>query len=147
MSKVRLAFAAVAAAGLVAFVLSADRGAGAQVAKGKTRPASTKFLMRGISQAHCKGVADLLKDAGPADDKAWENVACHAACLSELSFALMQDGRCPDGTWAGAAKSLGEGAAAVIAAGEKKELEAARTAFKTVTDSCKSCHDAHRKQK
>ncbi len=35
-----------------------------------------------------------------------------------------------------AVKSLREGSAAVAAATEKKDVEAARTAFKTVTDSC-----------
>jgi cytochrome c556 len=58
----------------------------------------------------------------------------------------VQDGRCPDAAWAGAAKSLGEGTAAVLAAADTKDLAAARTAFKTVTDSCKTCHDAHRKK-
>ncbi len=119
---------------------------GAQVAKGKSRPAATKFLMRGICQAHCKGIADLLKDSGPADEKAWETLTCHASCLNALSFVLMQDGRCPDGTWAGAAKALGEGTGAVLAAAEKKDLDATKSAFKTVTDSCKTCHDAHRKK-
>jgi cytochrome c556 len=124
-----------------------DRPAGAQVAKGKSRPAATKFLMRGITLPGCKGIGELLKEKGPADDKAWETLACHASCLNELSFSLMQDGRCPDGVWAGAAKSLGEGSTAVLAAADKKDVEAARTAFKTVTDSCKSCHDAHKKSK
>ena len=103
--------------------------------------------MRGITQPHCKGIAELLKESGPSEEKAWETVACHASCLNELTFSLMQDGRCPDATWAGAAKSLGEGSSAVLAAAEKKDVAAARTAFKSVTDSCKSCHDAHRKSK
>jgi len=109
--------------------------------------AATKFLMRGITQPNCKGIGELLKASGPADDKAWETLVCHASCLNELSFALVQDGRCPDGVWAGAAKSLGEGSGAVLAAAEKKDVEAARAAFKTVTDACKSCHDAHKKSK
>lgn len=124
-----------------------DGGAGAQVTKGKTRPAATKYLMRGMAQTNCKAIGDLLKEPGPSDDKAWDALVCHASCLSELSYALMQDGRCPDGTWAGAAKSLGEACGAVLAAAEKKDPAAARTSFKTVTDSCKSCHDAHRKSK
>lgn len=129
-----------------ALVAVAGGHAASQAAKGKTRPAATKYLMRGISQPNCKGIADLLKEASPADDKAWETAACHAACLNELSHALMQDGRCPDATWAGAAKSLGEGTVAVLAAVGKKDLEGARVAFKTVTGACKTCHDAHRKK-
>lgn len=130
-------------------VLLASLGGGAagQVVKGKTRPAPTKYLMRGITQAHCKGIGELLKESGPADDKAWETLACHAACLNELSAAVMQDGRCPDGVWAGAAKSLGEGSAAVLASAEKKDLEGAKAGFQKVTDSCKTCHDAHKPKK
>lgn len=139
-------FVGLAITGLTFVCLLVRGEAGAQVAKGKSRLAPTKYLMRGISQSHCKGVADLLKDAGPVDDKAWETVACHAACLNELSVVLMQDGRCPDATWAGAAKSLGEGTAALLAAAEKREFEATKAAFKTVTASCKTCHEAHRKK-
>ena len=124
----------------------AAAGAAAQD-KGKTRPAPTKYLMRGITQPACKGLAELLKDAGPADDKAWETAACHAACLNELSVVLTQDGRCPDGVWAGAAKALGTGSAEALAAAEKKDAAAAKAAFKTVTDSCKTCHDAHKKKR
>ncbi|MBI4602361.1 MAG: cytochrome c [Planctomycetes bacterium] len=116
----------------------------AQKAKGKTRAAATKYLMRGINQPNCKGLGDLLKDSGPADDKAWDTAACHASVLNEMGHLLMDDGRCPDGDWAGAAKSLREGSAAVLAAVEKKDLTAANTAFKTVTGACASCHKAHR---
>ncbi len=147
MNSLKVATVALSVVGLSVLVMSADQWAGAQVAKGKTRPAATKFLMRGISQPNCKGIADLLKESGPSDAKAWETVTCHASCLNELSIVLMQDGRCPDAIWAGASKSLGEGSAALLAVIEKKDLEGARSAFKTVTDSCKSCHDVHHKQK
>lgn len=133
------------AGGLLAATLAG--GAAAQVVKGKTRPAATKYLMKGMTQPHCKGIGELLKDSGPADDKAWETLACHAACLNELSAAVMQDGRCPDGTWAGAAKALGEGTAAVLAAAEKKDLDGAKAGFQKVTESCKTCHDAHKPKK
>jgi len=128
-------------------VASLAGGVSAQVAKGKTRPAATKYLMRGMTLPHCKGVGDLLKESGPADDKAWETLACHAACLNELSATVVQDGRCPDGVWAGAAKSLGEGSAAVLAEAEKKDLEGAKAGFQKVTESCKTCHDAHKPKK
>ena len=116
----------------------------AQITKGKKRPAATKYLMRGINQLHCAALAKMLKDDGPANDKAWDTAACHASCLSEMGHLLMDDGRCPDAVWAGAAKNLREGSAAVVAAAEKKDVEAARTAFKTVTDSCAACHKAHK---
>jgi cytochrome c556 len=118
--------------------------AAAQKTAGKTRPAATKYLMRGVNQPHCKGLAELLKGPGPADDKAWDTAACHASCLSEMSYLLMEDGRCPDATWAGAAKSLREGSAAVLKAVEKKDLDATKGAFKTVTQACATCHSAHR---
>lgn len=117
----------------------------AQKTKGKTRAAATKYLMRGVQQPNCKGLGDLLKD-GPADAKAWDTAACHASCLNEMSYLLMDDGRCPDGVWAGAAKNLREGSAAALAAIEEKDLEGTRTAFKTVTGACGACHKAHKPQ-
>jgi cytochrome c556 len=117
----------------------------AQVKKGKTRPAATKYLMRGIVKTNCGGLGKLLKGDGPADDEAWDNAACHASCLNEMSFLLMSDGRCPDGKWAKAAKTtLREGSAGVLAACEKKDLEAANVAFKKMTQSCAACHKAHK---
>jgi cytochrome c556 len=59
----------------------------------------------------------------------------------------MDDGRCPDAVWAGAAKQLREGSASVVAAIEKKDIEAARAAFKTLTAACATCHNAHRAKK
>ncbi|MBI5757455.1 MAG: hypothetical protein HZA46_02920 [Planctomycetales bacterium] len=117
----------------------------AQVKKGKTRTAATKYLMRGIMQPNCKGLGDLLKDSGPADDKAWDTAACHASCMNELSHSLMDDGRCPDAVWAEAAKTtLREGSAEVLAACEKKDLAAANAAFKKATQACAACHKAHK---
>ncbi len=121
-----------------------SNGVEAQKTKGKERPAATKYLMRGIVQPNCAGIGGLLKETGPADDKAWDTLACHASCLNELGHVLMDDGRCPDGVWAGATKSLREGTAAVLDAAGKKDLEAAKTAFKTVTDACGTRHKAHK---
>ena len=117
----------------------------AQIKKGKTRAAATKYLMRAVNQPMCAGLDASLKGSGPADDKAWDTAMCQASVLNEISYALMEDGRCPDAAWANAAKDLKEGSASVLAALEKKELEGARTAFKTVTGACGSCHKAHRK--
>ena len=119
-------------------------GALAQKTKGKSRPAATKYLMRGIVRPNCADLGKLLKD-GPADEESWDTAACHAACLNEMSFALMDDGRCPDGVWATAAKTtLREGTEAVLAAVEAKDLDAANAAFKKITSSCASCHKAHK---
>lgn len=121
--------------------------ASAQKTKGKTRPAATKYLMRGIVQPNCAGLAKLLKDVGPADAKAWEMVACHASCLNEMSFVLMDDGRCPDAVWAKSAKTLRGCTASLLTAIEKKDAEAAQAAFQGVTESCSSCHKQHRPKK
>ena len=86
----------------------------------------------------------MLKESGPADDKAWETVACHASCLNEMSHLLMDDGRCPDGVWAGAAKDLREASASVLDAADKKDLDAAKAAFTKVTGACATCHKAHK---
>ncbi len=124
-----------------------DQTAQAQKTKGKTHPAETKYLMRGVNQAHCAGIGGLLKEEGPADDKAWDTLACHASILNEMSYVLMADGRCPDKDWAGAAKSLGECSAKVLEAAKAKKLTDARDAFKGVTTACAACHTAHRAKK
>ena len=133
--------------GLVALtmglILSSDSAA--QVKKGKTRPAATRFLMLGIMQTNCAGLGKLLKD-GPKDDKAWETAACHASCLNEMSFLLMDDGRCPDKAWADAAKTLRGCSAVVLEKVTAKDAEGAAGAFKELTKACASCHDAHRKK-
>lgn len=119
-------------------------GAAAQVKQGKTRKAATKYLMRGINGQHCGGLANLLKQ-GPKSDEEWDTVACHASCLNEMSYVLLDDGRCPDADWANAAKTLREGSEAVLAAAQKKDLDAARAGFENVTKSCTACHKAHKK--
>src|SRR5271166_2892428 len=77
----------------------------AQVKKGKTRLLATKQLMKGLVQPSCGAIGEGLK-AGPADDKAWEDLATKAALLNEASYVLMDDGRCPDADWANADKTL-----------------------------------------
>lgn len=142
MSTIR-SIAAVSAAGALLLVLGAADSPGQKV-KGKSRPAPTNLLMKGIVQPNCAGIGASLKDAGPADEKAWQLLLQQAACLNEMSYVLMDDGRCPDGVWAGAAKALREGSAGLLDAAQKKELDAARTAFKNVTGACAACHKAHK---
>ncbi len=70
--------------------------------------------MKGVMGPHC-GALKKGMDAGPSDDKAWEELALHAALLNEASYVLMEDGRCPDGVWAKAAsQKLYERAAAMF---------------------------------
>jgi len=144
MKAVRYAVVAVMTLSICWLSVSSET-ASAQKTKGKTRAAPTKYLMRGIVRPNCASLGELLK-AGPADDEAWDNAACHAACLNEMSHVLMDDGRCPDGAWATAAKTtLRDGSAAVMSAVEAKDLDAAQAAFKTVTSACAACHKAHKK--
>lgn len=118
----------------------------AQVKKGKSRPAATRHLMKALVFPTCSALGETLK-TGPADEKAWDLALAQASGLNELSFVLMDDGRCPDAVWAGATKELREGSASVVAALEKKDIEAARAAFKNLTGACTTCHNAHRPAK
>jgi hypothetical protein len=138
-ATVRLFLAAVATAGLLVWGVAT-----AQVKQGKMRKAATKYLMRGINAVHCGGLAELLK-AGPKNDEEWDTAACHASCLNEMGYLLMDDGRCPDADWANAAKTLREGSEAVLAAAQAKDLDAARAGFENVTKACGACHKAHKK--
>jgi cytochrome c556 len=118
----------------------------AQIKKGKDRPALTKQLMRGIMAPNCGGLKKSLSGDGPADDKAWALAAQQAACMNEMSYLLMSDGRCPDGVWANAAtKALRGGTVDILAAIEKKDSAAASAAFKAATKSCGACHSKHKK--
>lgn len=116
----------------------------AQVKQGKTRILKTKQLMKGLVAANCGAVAEGLK-AGPADDKAWDDLATKVALLNESSYTLMDDGRCPDATWADAATALRDGSAALLAKIEAKDVAGAQEALKTMTGSCAACHKAHKK--
>ncbi|MBM3998687.1 MAG: hypothetical protein FJ297_03920 [Planctomycetes bacterium] len=118
--------------------------ASAQVKKGKTRAALTKQIMGGIMRPNCAALGEGLKTA-PADDKGWAALATNAAVLNEVSYIVMDDGRCPDGDWANAATTLRECSAAVLAKIEAKDLEGASAAFKTLTGACAACHKAHKK--
>lgn len=117
----------------------------AQVKKGKTRPLQTKHWMRGVQGPVCGALGNLLKDPGPADDKAWDTVAQNAEILNEASYVLMEDGRCPDATWAGATKQLREASEAVLKAAEAKNAADAKAAFGNLTKTCGTCHAAHKK--
>ena len=115
----------------------------AQVKKGKTRPLLTKQLMSGMVQPNCKALGGGLKET-PADDKAWEDLATHAALLNEAGHILMADGRCPDKDWAAAAKTLRECSAVVLKKIDEKDAEGAQTAFQAMTKACGACHKAHK---
>ncbi len=117
-----------------------------QVKKGKTRPMMTEQWMEGVMAPHSAALRKGLQ-AEPADDKAWEKLAMHAALLNEASYVLMADGRCPDEVWANAASEiLREGSADALKAIEAKDLEAAKNASASIGAACKACHSVHRKK-
>ena len=124
-------------------LLIASQGA-AQIKKGKTRPLSTKHLMGGSIGPNCSALGKALATA-PADDKGWDALVANAGLLNEGGHSLMADGRCPDGVWAGAAKTLQDCSAVLVTKLEAKDLTGANDAFKAMTGSCKSCHTAFRK--
>ena len=119
----------------------------ADVTQGKTRPMLTAHWMKGVMGPRCSSLGKGLKE-GPTDDDAWDELTLAAALLNEGSYILMEDGRCPDGVWAKAAKeTLRQGSEEVLKAVGAKDLEAARAAFKAMTASCGGCHKAHKKKK
>lgn len=116
----------------------------AKVTKGEKRPLSTENWMEHVVKPHCKALKEELA-AGPKTDDDWESLIEHAEILNETSYILMEDKRCPDGVWANAAtKTLRNGSDAVITAAKAKDAAATATAFKSMTKSCKECHDKHK---
>ena len=128
----------------LAIVMTSVLMASAQVKQGKTRPAKTKQLMKGLVGANCGALAEALKTE-PANDKAWDDLAVKAAVLNEASYILMDDGRCPDGDWAKAASVLREGSASVLDKLGAKDLAGAKESFKSMTQACAACHKVHKK--
>ena len=116
----------------------------AQVKKGKTRLALTKQIMSGLVRPNCVAIGEAAKEA-PSDDKAWQALATNAALINEAGYLLMDDGRCPDGVWANAAKDMRDASAAVLAKAEAKNAEGLAADFKKVTQSCGACHKTHKK--
>jgi len=137
-----LALATVA--GLLLAILVFNEASNAQVTQGKERPLKTEQWMEAVHKVHCGAIKKGLK-AGPSDDKAWKEIALHAAMMNESSYVLMADGRCPDGVWAGACKTLRAGSNAVLQAVEAKDVDAGLAAFGAMTKACGACHKAHKK--
>lgn len=128
----------------VAIGLLVTAVADAQVKKGRNRPVTTKQLMSGIVQPNCAAIGAAVQQA-PADDKAWENLATNAALLNEISYTLVDDGRCPDADWATAVTQLRTASEAVLAKALAKDHAGVAAEFPKVTESCGTCHKAHKK--
>jgi len=112
--------------------------------KGGKRPLQTSTVMKSLTKPNCNAIRDLLEKE-PKTSEDWDKLIEHSELLSEVSFILMDDGRCPDYIWEGAAAlTLRNCAKAIIAASEKRNIVVARGAFEKLTESCTSCHDAHK---
>jgi cytochrome c556 len=141
MKNVRWTALAVMA-GMLAGIGLFSADALAQKTKGKTRPALTKQIMKGLVNPNCGDLKKLLDAESPN----WDDIALKAALLNEAGYLLMDDNRCPDGEWAKATKAVREGTAEVLAATESKNAEEAKKGFAKLTgEGCKVCHTAHRK--
>ena len=137
----KLLVVAVPMLALVAMLTIAATGpAEGKVTKGESRPLKTKTLMGHVVRPNCGAVGKGLK----AEEVDWDALLANAELLNECGHILMADGRCPDKTWADAAKTL-QGCSAVLA--EKiaaKDAEGAQGAFSAMTKSCAACHKAHK---
>lgn len=111
--------------------------------KKKSRAATVHQLMEGLVSVNCSA----LKKALDADAPDWKQVQLRAALLNEAGFLLLADGRCPDATWAKAARALQTHSVEVIEAARKSDKDAALAAFKKLTSNgCAACHKVHRKK-
>lgn len=137
----QLLCSALALVGVLCFVSQS----GAQVKQGKSRPLTTKQLMAGLVKPHTTTLGDSMKGDGPADQKAWDAAATSAALLNESAHTMMEDGRCPDATWAEACKQMDEGTKVALQRIASKDAAGTREAFAMVTKSCGTCHKAHKK--
>lgn len=115
----------------------------AQKTKGKTRELTTKQMMKGLVQVNCAALGAALKEK----EVNWDDISLKAALLNEAGYLLMDDGRCPDKDWAGAAKAIRDSSKQLLEAAAKKELEPVQQAFKTLTtEGCAACHKVHRQK-
>lgn len=112
-----------------------------QVKKGKKRPLQTKTLMAHVVKTHCGGIGAALK----ADEVDFDAITAKAELLNECGHILMADGRCPDGDWAKAAKTLQECSAVVIKKAADEDKEGVQGAFQAMTKACGACHSKHKK--
>lgn len=116
----------------------------ADVSKGEKRPLSMETWMEHVVKPHCKALKKEIA-SGPKTEDDWASLIEHAEILNETSYILMEDKRCPDEVWANSAtKTLRNGSEAVITAAKAKDAAAAALAFKSMTKSCKECHDKHK---
>lgn len=110
------------------------------------RPLKTSTVMKVVTKPHCDALKKIF-ERGPETSEDWDALIEHSEVLSEVSYILMEDGRCPDYVWEGAAtQTLRNCAKAIIAASERRNVVVAQGAFEKLTEACTSCHDAHKEK-
>jgi hypothetical protein len=130
------------------FVLAGVRAANAPLA---APPVATVLeLMDGIVAPAAGVVYDSVstivdregvKETRPKNDREWANVAGNAAALIEASELLKMEGRAREGEdWAAISKAMGDAAAQVRAAAQKKDAEGILAAGELLNNSCDNCH-------
>ncbi len=105
------------------------------------RPAvPPQYLMRGLVSVHFDNLkAKLTVD--PATPEEWSDVAMSAALLHEASYLLMRDPPENDDAWVAATSTmLRRGSDDVLAAVDRSDSAAARTALRELSQACSSCH-------
>ena len=112
--------------------------------KDEPRVAQVKDLMAGINKPHMQRLQRAVQAGGPRNEEEWNALAISAALINENGFVLMQDGRCPDSTWATACANLRAATTELAEAVAEKSFDGVKAALPKIGVSCKSCHDVHR---
>ena len=130
------------------FVIAGARAASVQPAAPAV--ASVLELMDGIVVPAAGVVYDSVattvtregvQETRPQNDREWQRVAGNAAALIEASQLLTMEGRAREAEdWATIAKAMGDAAAQVRAAAQKKDAEGILAGGEQLNNSCDNCH-------
>ena len=130
------------------FVIAGARAASVQPAAPAV--ASVLELMDGIVVPAAGVVYDSVativdregvKETRPQNDREWQRVAGNAAALIEAAQLLTVEGRARESEdWATIAKAMGDAAAQVRAAAQKKDAEGILAGGEQLNNSCDNCH-------
>jgi hypothetical protein len=80
----------------------------------------------------------------PRTDNDWATLRIHALGVAEAGNLLMMGGRAKDGgDWMKLSRDMNDRAMAVVAATEKKDLDALLTAGGEMYNTCTACHEKY----
>lgn len=115
-------------------------------ASGRPVPvAETRLLMQGINMPNFHGLEDLLRKP-PADTDAWVFARGQALLIAESGNLLMlrpprRQGR---DAWMQRSEELRDTATRLARDASSRNLDAARSDFKALADTCNHCHQTFR---